>query len=44
MKNPFFSIKRLFEGAPDARRSVDLSGEKAEKNFMKFDLTADMRF
>jgi hypothetical protein len=45
MTNPFVSIKRLFEGSPNARRTQPsgLDG-RVEKDFMKFDLTADARF
>ena len=44
MTNPFASLKRLFEGTPDVGPTPRASAQRFEKNFMKYDLTADLRF
>lgn len=44
MTNPFVSLKRLFEGTPDPERSPHASAQRVEKDFMKYDLTADPQF
>ena len=45
MRNPFVNIKRLFEGTSNEWRPSSGSPEtRVEKNFMKYDLTADLRF
>jgi hypothetical protein len=44
MTNPFVTIKRLFEGTPDVARWSSSAQTRVEKNFMRFDLTADPRF
>jgi hypothetical protein len=44
MTNPFVTLKRLFEGTQDVQRPSSVSLLRGEKNFMKYDLTADPRF
>jgi hypothetical protein len=44
MTNPFVSLKRLFEGTPVSDGSLQGDVRRVEKNFMKYDLTADGRF
>lgn len=45
MANPLASIKRLFQDSPPTSgRSAQTSLQRCEKDFMKFDLTADARY
>lgn len=44
MTNPFATLKRLFEGAPDLGGPSEPAARRVEKNFMKYDLTVDSRF
>lgn len=45
MTNPFLSIKRLFQDSPDlSGRPSGNAAQSFEKDFMKYDLTADARF
>jgi hypothetical protein len=45
MTNPFQTLKRLLEGSTEFGRTPSAdAASRVEKNFMKFDLTAQKRF
>lgn len=45
MTNPLLTLKRLLEGTPEVGRTPSTeAASRFEKNFMKFDLTAQTRF